>query len=103
MHPPDLDFDYGTHNHGQEGIRPSLSHEGEHHSDYDANADIPIRRATKIFAMCAALNSCNLGFDIGVNTSAGKLLQDSSILEEVLRLTDARDENDAFTIHLVCR
>jgi len=34
---------------------------------------------------------------------AGKLLQDSSILEEVLRLTDARDENDAFTIHLVCR
>ena len=34
---------------------------------------------------------------------AGKLLQDSSILEDVLRLTDARDENDAFTIHLVCR
>jgi len=34
---------------------------------------------------------------------AGKLLQDSSILEEVLRLSDARDENDAFTIHLVCR
>lgn len=76
MHPPDLDFDYGTNNDGQEGIKPSLSHEGEHHADYNANTDIPIRKATKIFAMCAALNSCNLGFDIGVNTSAGKLLQD---------------------------
>jgi len=34
---------------------------------------------------------------------AGKLLEDSSILQEVLRLDDARDENNAFTIHLVCR
>ena len=34
---------------------------------------------------------------------AGKLLQDSSVLKDVLRLDDARDENDAFTIHLVCR
>lgn len=69
MHPPDLDFDYGTNNDGQEEIKPSLSHEGEHHADYNANTDIPIRKATKIFAMCAALNSCNLGFDIGYVSS----------------------------------
>ena len=34
---------------------------------------------------------------------AGKLLEDNSILKDVLRMEDARDENDAFTIHLVCR
>lgn len=34
---------------------------------------------------------------------AGKLLEDHSILQDVLRLSDARDVNDAFTIHLVCR
>jgi len=34
---------------------------------------------------------------------AGKLLEDDAILKNVLRLDDARDENDAFTIHLVCR
>ncbi len=34
---------------------------------------------------------------------AGKLLENASILKQVLRLEDARDENDAFTIHLVCR
>ena len=34
---------------------------------------------------------------------AGKLLEDDAILKNVLRLDDARDENDAFTVHLVCR
>ena len=34
---------------------------------------------------------------------AGKMLENNSILREVLRLEDARDENDAFTIHLICR
>lgn len=34
---------------------------------------------------------------------SGKLLQDESILKDVLRLTDARDENNAFSVHLVCR
>jgi MFS family permease len=29
-----------------------------------------------IFAGCAALNSCNLGYDIGVSGSVGKLLQE---------------------------
>jgi len=34
---------------------------------------------------------------------AGKMLENNSVLREVLRLEDARDENDAFTIHLICR
>ena len=33
--------------------------------------------------MCAALNSCNLGYDIGVNTGAGPLLQESLQLSDV--------------------
>ena len=34
---------------------------------------------------------------------AGKLLENTAILNDVLRLDDARDVNDAFTVHLVCR
>jgi MFS family permease len=47
-----------------------------------------VSRSTYIFVMCAALNSCNLGYDIGVNTSAGKLLQS----EDSLNLTDVELE-----------
>lgn len=36
-----------------------------------------ITRSTKLYAFCASLNSCNLGYDIGVNTGAGLLLQRS--------------------------
>ena len=39
-----------------------------------------------IFAMCAAVNSCNLGYDIGVYTGAGDYIQDD------LNLTDAELE-----------
>jgi MFS family permease len=42
-----------------------------------------ITSATKIYAFCAALNSCNLGYDIGVNTGAGMLLQSSLSLTDV--------------------
>ena len=41
------------------------------------NTHRSISSATKLYAFCAALNSCNLGYDIGVNTGAGKLVQDS--------------------------
>lgn len=47
---------------------------------------VTLNRATKLFAFSAALNSCNLGFDIGVSTSAGKLLQS----ENSLHLSDAQ-------------
>jgi hypothetical protein len=36
---------------------------------------IIISAATYRFVLCAALNSCNLGYDIGVSTEAGRLLQ----------------------------
>ncbi|GAX25840.1 hypothetical protein FisN_6Hh122 [Fistulifera solaris] len=51
----------------------SVSHEGEHHNDF--GGDIQITRSTYLFALCAALNSVNLGYDIGTSTSAGKLVQ----------------------------
>ena len=47
----------------------SVSHEGEHHNDF--GGDLGITRSTYIFALCAALNSVNLGYDIGTSTSAG--------------------------------
>ena len=65
---------------GSNNAAAVLSHEGNHHNDFESNVDIPVSRSTKIFALCAALNSCNLGFDIGVNTSAGQLLQDADSL-----------------------
>eukprot|EP01048_Picozoa_sp_COSAG05_P016450 COSAG05_NODE_2117_length_3536_cov_16.781495_1_plen_475_part_00 len=37
-------------------------------------------RPVYIFAACAALNSCNLGFDIGVNTDVGPTLLRSSLI-----------------------
>lgn len=50
----------------------SVSHEGEHHNDF--GDDIRITRSTYLFALCAALNSVNLGYDIGTSTSAGSFL-----------------------------
>lgn len=38
-------------------------------------AIVLITRATMIFAACAAVNSCNLGFDIGISTQVGVLIQ----------------------------
>ena len=49
------------------------THEGEHHGDF--GSDLPITRATFLFALCASVNSCNLGYDIGVSTEAGRLIQ----------------------------
>lgn len=45
-----------------------------------AEDKVNISRSTYVFVLCAALNSCNLGYDIGVNTSAGRLLQDEDSL-----------------------
>ena len=56
--------------------RPTLhqSHEGEHHDDF-GSTEIPISKSVQIFAFCAAMNSCNLGYDVGVSTHAGQLIQ----------------------------
>ncbi len=49
----------------------------------NSNAPPKITRANKLYAFCAALNSCNLGYDIGVNTGAGMLVQNSLVLSDV--------------------
>jgi len=61
------------------GDMPKLqkTHEGEHHGDYGDSGEVPITRSTYLFALCAAINSVNLGYDIGTSTSAGKLVQKS--------------------------
>lgn len=70
--------------------RPRLlqTHEGEHRYDHGdaASSVLKVTRHTTLYAFCAALNSCNLGYDIGVNTGAGPLLQSS------LGLTDLQVE-----------
>jgi len=49
--------------------------------------DQTVTRATYIYAMCAALNSVNLGYDLGVSTNAGPLLkQDMDLTQGQLEL-----------------
>jgi hypothetical protein len=43
---------------------------------YEGIGEERVTKATYIFVLCAALNSCNLGYDIGVSTEAGKLIQE---------------------------
>ena len=79
---------YGNNESGTTQLRqPRLlqSHEGEYADDHGDLAT-PVSFKVYVFAMCAALNSCNLGYDIGVNTGAGPLLQKS------LQLTDVQIE-----------
>ena len=45
-----------------------------------------ISKTVRTLALCAALNSCNLGYDIGVYTGVGELMQDD------LGLSDAQLE-----------
>lgn len=44
-----------------------------------------LTRATLIYVLCAAINSCNLGYDIGVSTDAGRLIQQDMELTDVQR------------------
>jgi MFS family permease len=72
---------------GGGGDAPILykTHEGEHHADFSGDGSIKITRSTYIFALCAAVNSCNLGYDIGVSTNAGGLIQKDLGLTDVQR------------------
>jgi MFS family permease len=45
----------------------------------------PLTRQTLVFALCAAVNSCNLGYDVGVSTNAGALIQRDMGLTDVQR------------------
>jgi MFS family permease len=62
----------------------ATTHQGEHHGDF-SDISIKITRATVIYTFCAALNSCNLGYDIGVSTNAGSLIQRDLGLTDVQR------------------
>jgi hypothetical protein len=46
---------------------------------------LPVTRSTMIFVLCAALNSCNLGYDIGVSTNVTKLVQEDFQLSDLQR------------------
>jgi Sugar (and other) transporter len=83
MAEPDASTDYKQE---QGAGAPTLmkSHEGEHHGDF-GDAEVPITRAVKVFAFCAAINSCNLGYDIGVSTTAAKLVQEQWALSDSQR------------------
>jgi len=84
---PDIDFAYddspqdgasetGLDHHLPSADAPKLhqSHPGEYREDF---GDVPVKLSSKVYiwVLCAALNSCNLGYDIGVNTSAGPIIQ----------------------------
>ena len=45
----------------------------------------PLTKSTIIFALCAAINSCNLGYAIGVSTNAGVLVQNHFQLSDIQR------------------
>lgn len=61
------------------------THEGEYHGDYGSGGIVKITRATYIFVLCAAVNSTNLGYDIGVSTKASHLIQDDLDLSRIQR------------------
>jgi hypothetical protein len=54
----------------------TIGDEEEEDSPRPSDAISTISAKTYRFVLCAALNSCNLGYDIGVSTEAGRLLQD---------------------------
>ena len=67
-----------------EGAKVYKTHEGEHQGDF-SDTSLKLTKYTFIFAFCAALNSCNLGYDIGVSGNAGVLIQRDLGLTDVQR------------------
>lgn len=67
-----------------ENPKLQVTHEGEHHGDF-GDVQIKITWHNYLFAFCAAVNSCNLGYDIGVSTEAGQYVQSSMNLTTVQR------------------
>ena len=58
--------------------------QGEHHGDY-GSVDIPISGCVRLYTLCASINSCNLGYDIGVSTNLGPLIQSDFGLTDLQR------------------
>jgi sugar porter (SP) family MFS transporter len=78
---------YGNYNPpvGEGVAKIQASHEGEHHGDFGDGPSFQINRATYIFVLCAALNSCNLGYDMGVTPDAAELIQEEWDLTNIQR------------------
>ena len=73
--PPVTNTDYGI-DEDNDLPRPYQKSHPELGFELEDDENITITRATKVFSLCAALNSCNLGYDINrVNTSAAEFLQ----------------------------
>ena len=53
--------------------------------DFPDTKHVKLTRHTLVFALCAAVNSCNLGYDVGVSTNAGALIQRDMGLTDVQR------------------
>lgn len=62
-------------------IRSAGSNTSNWYNDH-GESRLRVTKWVYIYSLCAALNSCNLGFDIGINTSAAKLLQNSMDLSD---------------------
>ena len=60
------------------------THEGEFYGDF-SDASLKVTKYTYLFALCAAINSCNLGYDIGVSANAGVLIERDLGLSDVQR------------------
>ena len=88
--PPEIEpSGYGAASNDSESSMPNRTNNDDNSNSHPLDAEaaaaafsIPVTRATYVFATCAALNSCNLGYDIGVNTGAGILLRDSMNLKD---------------------
>ena len=90
---PDLDFNYDDDHddddddHHVEPSHPDAEFEpagygSTYHTSDPTTPPPEVTRSTVIFCLCAALNSCNLGYDVGMSTVVGKLLQDDMGLSD---------------------
>ncbi|KAL3941282.1 MAG: hypothetical protein SGBAC_004330 [Bacillariaceae sp.] len=52
----------------------NTTHVGEHHGDH-SGSPFQLTRASYVYSICACVNSCNLGFDLGATTNVGPLIE----------------------------
>ena len=45
------------------------------HGEHPGTVPLRVTGWTYLYALCAAVNSCNIGYDIGVSTEAGRLIE----------------------------
>ena len=53
------------------------------HRGEDGEGYVKVTWAVLLFTACASINSCNLGYDVGVNTNVGPLLQERFLLSDL--------------------